>query len=101
MTEPDRLSRVEQACAQLLAEGHDVTFTTVAARAGISRTTLYRDDTLRAVVEEHRHRAHDPRSLSGINAEINHLRIALEALSERVRRHEEQIRRLTRNQRLD
>ena len=35
-------------------------------------------------------------SLSGVVAEVGHLRIAVEALAERVRSHEEQLRRLTR-----
>jgi hypothetical protein len=32
--------------------------------------------------------------MSGLISEIGHLRIAVEALAERVRRHEEQLRRL-------
>lgn len=96
MTSPETLARVEQACAELLRASEPVSFTTVAARAGISRTTLYRDESLRAVVAEHRHRSHDPRSLSGVVAEVSHLRTAVEALAERVRRHEEQLRRLNR-----
>jgi hypothetical protein len=96
MTSPETLGRVERACAELLREGQSVTFTAVATRAEISRTTLYRDPSLRAVIEEHRHRSHDPRSLSGVLAEVAHLRTAVEALAERVRHHEEQLRRLTR-----
>jgi hypothetical protein len=57
-----------------------VTFTTVASAAGISRTTLYRDPTLRMVVEEQRTHSHDPRTMSGGVSEIGHLRIAVEAL---------------------
>jgi Family of unknown function (DUF6262) len=99
VTSPDTLARIEKACAELVRDAEPVTFTNVAARAGVSRTTLYRDDNLRAVVEEHRHRSHDPRSLSGIVAEVGHLRTAVEALAERVRRHEEQLRRLSRARR--
>jgi hypothetical protein len=73
-----------------------VTFTTIAEKSGISRTTLYRDESLRAVVVEYRTRSHDPRSLSGLVAEVGHLRTAVEALAERVRSHEEQLRRLSR-----
>jgi Family of unknown function (DUF6262) len=94
MTAPETLAKVEQTCVDLLQEGKPVTFTTVASAAGISRTTLYRDPTLRIVVEEHRTHSHDPRTLSGLSSEIGHLRIAVEALAERVRRHEEQLRRL-------
>lgn len=96
MTSAEVLARVERACAHLLRDGHPVTFTAVAAGAAVSRTTLYRDQSLRAVVEEHRHRSHDPHSLSGVLAEVAHLRTAVEALAERVRHQEEQLRRLTR-----
>ena len=94
MTAPETLARVEQTCADLLQEGKPVTFTMVASAAGISRTTLYRDPTLRMVVEEQRTHSHDPRTMSGLVSEIGHLRTAVEALAERVRRHEEQLRRL-------
>jgi hypothetical protein len=96
MTSPDTLAHVEQACTQLLRDHQPVTFTTVAERAGVSRTTLYRDPSLRAVVEEHRARSHDPRTLTGLAAEIGHLRTAVEALADRVRRHDEQLRRIDR-----
>jgi len=94
MTSPETLVRIEQACVELLRDAQAVTFTTVAERAGISRTTLYRDQNLRTVVEEHRIRSHDPRTLSSLTSEVGHLRTAVEALAERVRRHEEQLRRL-------
>ncbi len=87
--------RVEQTRERLLGEGAAVTFTAVASAAGISRTTLYRNQNLRAVVEEHRSRSHDPRTLSGLTTEVAHLRIAVEALADSVRRHEEQLRRLS------
>lgn len=95
MTSAENLARVERACAELLHQGQPVTFTAVAASAGISRATLYRDASLHAVIEEHRHRSHDPRSLSGVLAEVAHLRTAVEVLAERVRHHEEQLRRLS------
>ena len=88
------LAKIEKTCSELLERGEPVTFTTVAATAGISRTSLYRDQTLRTVVEEHRMHSHDPRTMSGLTTEIGHLRTAVEALAERVRRHEEQLRRL-------
>lgn len=91
---PDNLARVEAACTDLHAEGHPVTFTAVAHRSGISRTTLYRNHTLRTVIEEHRHHSHDPRTLTGLAAEIGHLRTAVEAVADHVRQHEERIRRL-------
>ena len=50
------LGRVEHACTDLLDTGEQVTFTAVAAKTGLARTTLYRNQRLRAVVEEHRAR---------------------------------------------
>jgi hypothetical protein len=99
MTSPETVARIEHICAQLREEGQPVTFTVVAARAEISRTSLYRDGTLRAVIEEHRHHSRDPHSLSTLRTEVAHLRDAIEALAERVRHHEEQLRRLNRTRR--
>lgn len=99
MTSPETLERIEQTCAELIRDGQPITFTNIAARAGISRTSLYRDPALRAVIDEHRTRSHDPRTLSGLTAEVRHLRTALEALAELVRHHEEQLRKLERDQR--
>jgi hypothetical protein len=93
MSQPT-LHRVEQACAQLLQRDEPVTFNAVATIAGINRTSLYRNPQLRAVVEEHRAHSHDPHTLSGLSSEIAHLRTAVEQLATRVRRHEEQLRRL-------
>jgi hypothetical protein len=94
MTATSTLNRVERACIDLHHDGQDVTFTAVAARTGLGRTTLYRDPTLRAVVEEHRRRTTTGGSLAALTDEIATLRTALEALATRVRRHEEQLRRL-------
>jgi AcrR family transcriptional regulator len=88
--------RVEQACLQLTATRQPVTFDAVAARAGISRATLYRNADLRTIVEEHRQHQHEARTLSGLTTEIAHLRTTLEAIAANVRRHEEQLRRLQR-----
>lgn len=95
MSEPP-LVRVEHACSQLLQAGQQVTFIAVADLAGISRTTLYRDADLRAVIDEHRTRQADARTLTGLASEIAHLRTALEAVADNVRRHEERLRRLDR-----
>lgn len=97
MTSKDTLARVERACAELLRDAEPVSFPAVAERSGVSRTTLYRDENLRAVVEEHRQQGRAPRTLSGVVAEVQHLRDALEAIAARVRRHEEQLRRLRRS----
>lgn len=96
MTNTGRLNRVERACAQLRHDGEDVTFTAVAAATGLGRTTLYRDPVIRAVIEEHRHHTATTGTLAGLTDELATLRAALDALAERVRRHEEQLRRLDR-----
>jgi hypothetical protein len=90
----DEQARVEAACAELAAAGQPVTFAKAAARARISRTTLYRRADLRAVVEDHRARGHDATTLSGLTVQIDQLRRSLEAVAANVRRHEETIRRL-------
>ena len=92
----DQLTRIEAACAELAAAGQPVTFTEVAARARISRTTLYRRADLRAVIEEHQARGQDASTLTGLTVQIDQLRRSLEALAAKVRRHEETIRRLER-----
>lgn len=94
MTE-SALLRVEHVCAELATKGEPITFTTVATQAQISRATLYRDPQLRAIVDEHRTRQTDARTLTGLATEVAHLRTAVEALAEGVKRHEEQLRRIT------
>ena len=94
MTSNDTITTVEQTCAGLLADGHNVTFTQVAARTGLGRTTLYRSPALRAVVEDHRNRAGNAGTLTGLTAEIAPLRTALELIATRVRGHEERLRQL-------
>jgi hypothetical protein len=62
--------------------------------ARVSRTTRYRRADLRAVVDGHRARGRDATTLTGLIVQIDQLRRSLEALAARVRRHEEQLRRL-------
>jgi hypothetical protein len=76
-----------------------VTFAEVAARAGISRITLYRRAGLHAVVDEHCARGRDATTLSGQAVQIDQLRRSPEAVAAKVRRHEETIRRLERARR--
>ncbi len=95
----EEITRVEAACAELAAAGQPVAFREVAARAQISRTTLYRRADLRAVVEEHRARGRDASTLTGLAVQIDQLRRSLEAVAARVRRHEEKLRRLERARR--
>lgn len=96
MTTTSTLQRVERACADLHHTGHAVTFTAVAARTGLSRNTLYRNPSLRAVIDQHRHRSAAGGTLTGLTDEIATLRTALDTLATRVRHHEEQLRQLQR-----
>jgi hypothetical protein len=90
----DIVARVEQACEELDRDAHPVTITAVAARIGMSRATLYRRPELRAIVEERRTQARDAYTLSGLAIQIENLHRSLEAVAAKVRRHEEEIRRL-------
>src|SRR6266516_1403246 len=96
MSSPSHLNRAELACTELAASGQPVTFTAVAARAGIGRAALYRDPALRAVIDDHRRNAASAHTLTGLAIDIATLRTAIEAIAARVRRHEEQIRQLNR-----
>lgn len=91
MSSESALGRVDRACAQLRSDGTPVTFTAVAATAGLGRTTLYRNPALRAVIDDHCRRDGSG-TLAGITDEIALLRTALDALADRVCRHDEQIR---------
>ncbi|RPF26013.1 DNA-binding protein [Georgenia muralis] len=96
MTTDHRPQDVEDACAALLADGRRVTFDAVAAHTGIGRATLYRRPDLRAIIEDHRSRGRHAPGLTGISTDLNHLRTALEELATKVRRHEEELRKLRR-----
>ena len=95
----DELARIEAACAELAAAGQPITFSQVAVLATVSRTTLYRRADLRALVDEHRARGREATTLTGLTVQIDQLRRSIEALAARVRRHEEQLRRLERRHR--
>lgn len=90
----NNLTAVETACTELTANNQTITFTAIADHTGISRTTLYRNPALRAVIDRHRQRSNDPRTLTSLTAEIAHLRTGLEALADRVRHQEERLRHL-------
>jgi hypothetical protein len=97
MNRPGNLSRAEQACSELAADGQPVTFTAVAERTGIGRATLYRDTALRALIDDHRQRSASANTITGLADDIAALRTAIEAIAARVRRHEEQLRQLKRD----
>jgi len=94
MRTDDLVATIDAALETLAADDQAVTFTAVAARAGVARATLYRNPTLRALIDQRRRDQIDTRSLTGLHTEIAHLRTALEALAERVRDHEERLRHL-------
>ena len=87
---------LQAACAQLVEAGQTVTFTAVAARAGIAKATLYRRPELRAIVEGRRIEGREAYTISGLVVEIDQLRQGLEALAAKVRRQEEEIRAMRR-----
>lgn len=89
------LLRVERVCTELATKGEPITFTAVATQAQTSRATLYRDPQLRAIIDEHRTRQTDARTLTGLATEVAHLRTAVEALADSVKHHEEQLRKIT------
>jgi len=71
-----------------------VTFTAVAIATGISRTTLYRDPQIVALIIEHCVRATEASTLTGLVTDIGHLGTSVEAIAERIRNHEERLRSL-------
>lgn len=93
----DRVTRVEQACIDLVAAGQEITVEAVATRAGIGRATIYRQAELNAVVHEHRQRGHEAVTLTDLTVQIDQLRHALEAVAAKVRRHEELLRKPSRS----
>ena len=90
----DLVKRVERACAALVRASEPVTFVSVASRAEIGRATLYRDPTLRALVNEHRSRGREAHTFSGLATEVAGLRTSVEVIATKVRRHDETLRRM-------
>ena len=88
--------RVERACQHLLTTGAAITFDAIAAHAGIGRATLYRRPELRAIIEQHRREGREALTLTGLQVQIDQLRLALEAVAAKARRHEEELRHLKR-----
>ena len=95
MTSRHTINTVERACADLARDGRPVTFAAVATITGLARSTLYRNTALRAVVEHHQRATDGP--LQPLTDEIATLRAAVNTLADRVRSHDEQLRRLTRD----
>ena len=96
MTPTNRHQQVEQALADLHQSGTRVSIAAIATHTGIARATLYRHPELIALINEHRAYTGTDLTLTGLNTDIAHLRIGVEALAERVRHHEERLRHLER-----
>lgn len=94
MSSTNDLNRVERACLDPRRDGRPVTFTAVAAQTGLGRTTLYRNPTLRAVIDHHRRQATENGMITAITDELATLRVTVDAIAARVRHHEEQLRRI-------
>lgn len=90
------LNQIERACADLARNGQPITFASVAERTGTARSTLYRNQALRAVMEHHR-RAAPEGTITAITDELATLRAAIQTLADTVRHHDAQLRRLTRD----
>ena len=88
------LNQIERACADLARNGHAITIAAVAEHAGISRSTIYRNPTLRAIIEHHQQAAPDG-SITALTDELATLRQAVQTLADTVRHHDTQLRRLT------
>lgn len=89
-----RLNQIERACVELTTKGQPITIAAVADIAGVSRSTIYRNQGLRAVIEHHQRTASDT-TITALTEEIATLRATVTTLADTVRRHETQIRRLT------
>lgn len=88
------LNQIERACANLARDGHPITIAAVAKSAGISRSTIYRNPELRAIIEHHRHTSPDS-PITALTDELATLREAVQTLADTVRHHDAQLRRLT------
>lgn len=94
MNPHDRLNIIERACIDLSREGQPITFVAIADATGLSRSTIYRNTALRGIVEQHKHAKAADIPMTAITEEIATLRAAVTTLADRVRSHEEQLRRL-------
>lgn len=90
------LNQIERVCADLARDGHPITIAAVADRAGIARSTIYRNPELRTMIEHHRQTAPDG-TITAITDELATLRASIQTLADTVRQHDAKIRRLTRD----
>ena len=95
MTSPDTLARVERACAELVRDAEPVTFTNVPTGPGSAGRLSTETRTSEWSSKNTPSSQPRPASLSGGGGRGRPLWTAVEALAERVRSHEEQLRRLS------
>jgi len=88
------LNNIERACIDLTMSGEDITIAAVAQRVGIARSTIYRNQVFKKIIEQHRLTAPDE-TITAITEEIATLRSSITTLATTVHRHETQIRDLT------
>jgi len=90
------LNQIERACAGLARDKHPITIAAVADRVDISRSTIYRNPELRAIIEHHRQATPDS-GITAITDELATLRRAVQTLADTVRRHDAQLQNLARD----
>ncbi|WP_298347775.1 hypothetical protein [Ferrimicrobium sp.] len=94
MISEETLTKVDQACAGLVALEQVVTFAEVARRAKVTRNSLYRNPELRQMVEGYRTISKRSHTFIELSAQVEELRGLIDAVATKVRHHEEQIRHL-------
>ena len=90
MTTKSMLHQIERACAQIADNGVAITFVKVAELTGIARSTLYRNQNIRSVIEHHRRNAPDDAILV-LTDELTTPRATIETLATKVRHHDAQL----------
>ena len=96
MIQKETLAKIDLSCREIIEEDQVVTFTEVARRAHVTRNSLYRNPELRQVVEEYRSVSRSSHTFIELSAQLEELRRNVELIADKVRHHEEQIRRLSR-----
>lgn len=90
----DLLDEVRTVCHTLLEHGRAITFPAIAEQTGISRATLYRRRELRELINTYRDPTGDALTVTTLATQIDQLRHTLDAVTAKVRRHEEELRSL-------
>jgi hypothetical protein len=88
------LNQIERACVAVAQTGAPITFVAIAEHTGIARSTLYRNQDIRTVIEHHRSSSPD-QTITALTEELATLRATIHTLADKVRHHEAQLRRLT------